>query len=59
MSQNTIYSGVNKGVYEAFECFAEATHTTEIKVGQQSTIWLLLCKEYVTDSQIREVLMHK
>ena len=57
MSQSTISSEVNKGVCEAFGCFAE--DTTEIKVGELGTIWLLLSKESVTDSLIKEVLMYK
>jgi hypothetical protein len=51
MSQGTISSEVNKRLCEAFDCFAEATINIKVKVGQQRTITLELCKDCVKQFQ--------
>jgi hypothetical protein len=47
MSENTISSEIYNVICEAYGCYAKATTEISVKVGQQGTISLLLCKECV------------
>lgn len=47
MSQQSIDLDINKNICEGFGCLAVATTQITVKVGQQSTISLRLCKDCV------------
>jgi hypothetical protein len=47
VSQNIVSAEVNKKICEAMDCFAEATITLAVKVGQKGTISLKLCRNCV------------
>ena len=47
MSENTISSEIYNVICEAYGCYAKATTEISVKVGQQGTISLLLCKECI------------
>jgi hypothetical protein len=47
MSENTIPSEIYNVICEAYGCYAKATTEISVKVGQQGTISLLLCKDCV------------
>jgi hypothetical protein len=47
MSQHSINLDINKNICEGFGCLAVATTQITVKVGQQSTISLRLCKDCV------------
>jgi hypothetical protein len=47
MSENTISSEIYNVICEAYGCYAKATTEISVKVGQQGTISLQLCKDCV------------
>jgi hypothetical protein len=47
MSENIISSEIYNVICEAYGCYAKATTEISVKVGQQGTISLLLCKECI------------
>ena len=47
MSENTIPTEIYNVICEAYGCYAKATTEISVKVGQQGTISLLLCKECI------------
>jgi hypothetical protein len=47
VGHQTIGSEVNKNICEAVGCFAKATTTIEVKVGQEGLISLSLCEDCI------------
>jgi hypothetical protein len=47
MDKKTINFQVNNGICEAIQCFAKATNTIDVKVGENGVIQLYLCKHCV------------